>query len=136
MIDLTNSGYEFCTARMAENWVKYESGQFFDGNRPGEFIGYVKLPHGIKEPWTYRAVKKVKEILPEPIDEIDQYQVNWLDAPEWADVHTYDSFGIGVWYGSVIYDLSFSVKIEPSGYYLNKENLNWRESKRIRTEKK
>jgi len=35
MIDLTNSGYEFCTARMAENWVKYESGQFFDGNRPG-----------------------------------------------------------------------------------------------------
>jgi hypothetical protein len=51
-------GYEFCFAQEAEDWIKVETGKQFDGNRPGELIGYIRLPHGIKEPWTYRAVRK------------------------------------------------------------------------------
>lgn len=63
--------------------------------------------------------------------EVDPYQVDWSKAPEWADSHSYDSDGIGWWFGSEMLlnawrgDWDKSNLILPSG-------LDWKQSKRRR----
>ena len=58
MLDLTGTNYEFCHPDLAEDWIKVEATQTEDGNRIGQLIGYIRLPHKMKHPEAYRAVRK------------------------------------------------------------------------------
>ena len=58
MLDLTNTDYEFCSPDLAEDWIKVEATPTEDGNRIGQLIGYIRLPHKMKHPEAYRPVRK------------------------------------------------------------------------------
>ena len=58
MLDLTGTNYEFCPPDLAEDWIKVEATKTEDGNRIGQLIGYIRLPHKMKHPEAYRAVKR------------------------------------------------------------------------------
>jgi hypothetical protein len=42
------------------------------------------------------------EIPKEQEEETIDYNVNWKDAPKWAEFHAYDKNGNGFWYGAHI----------------------------------
>jgi hypothetical protein len=72
MINLTSTDYEFCHPDLAEDWIKVEASRTEDGNRIGQLIGYIRLPHKMKHPEAYRAVRKKTSM------EKKQTAVEWL----------------------------------------------------------
>lgn len=55
---LARAGMEFCRPDEAENWIKVSSTPGEDGNYVGQLLGYIRLPHKMKYPEAYRAVRR------------------------------------------------------------------------------
>jgi hypothetical protein len=98
---LLPDGYEFCTEEDAEKWVKVgiilsvpESEQMQ--------VGYIWNSPTIPSTKRYRPIRPIayhiavhESVTAEP----DPYQVDWSNAPNWADVHCFDRDRRGYWYG-------------------------------------
>lgn len=84
---LLPEGYEFCEEDEAEDWLKVESKGMIRELNVGETTFCRPASH-----WhdTYRPIRKT----PPPT-----YEVDWTNAPVWADVHCFDKDGKGYWYG-------------------------------------
>jgi hypothetical protein len=96
---LLPEGYEFCTEQDAEKWVKVEmdnlhkSVQFSIGEVSDDVFGYI----GTWKP--IRPIQYLVSVHESVTAEPDPYQVDWSNAPEWADVHCFDRDRRGYWYG-------------------------------------
>jgi hypothetical protein len=122
-------GYEFCAEEVAEKWIKVKNpaeanplGHIWQlDKRPflaviGEYrpirkiqappdpkqdlfnllseeFGVVALESDMRE-----IIDAVRKVLNNPKD--NPYQVDWSQAPEWADVHCWDEDGKGYWHGT------------------------------------
>ena len=63
--------------------------------------------------------------------ELDPYQVDWSNAPEWADVHCFDANGKGNWYGVKRDEIEwYRCNIGNSEFTLP-TGLDWKQSKRL-----
>ena len=56
-------------------------------------FGVIALESDMRE-----IIDAVRKVLNNPKD--NPYQVDWTNAPEWADVHAFDGDGSGNWYGT------------------------------------
>jgi hypothetical protein len=96
---LLPEGYEFCSEEDAEKWVKvgmdnlHKSVQFSIGEVSDDVFGYIGTWKPIR-PIQYH-ISVHESVTAEP----DPYQVDWSNAPEWADVHFFDRDRRGYWYG-------------------------------------
>jgi hypothetical protein len=63
--------------------------------------------------------------------EPDPYQVDWSNAPKWADVHCFDKDGTGFWYGAQSGDCDWWEQTTISNFALPC-GLDWKQSKRRR----
>jgi hypothetical protein len=89
-------GYEFCNEQDAEKWVKVH-GAFNIGHI---FVNYAGITRN--ETIDYRPIRPIQyhvAIHESVTAEPDPYQVDWSNAPEWADVHCFDMNRRGYWYG-------------------------------------
>jgi hypothetical protein len=98
---LLPDGYEFCSEQDAEKWVKVQLNLDIPESEQTK-VGYV---------WKNPIKPSDKRYLPiRPIAyhiavheavtaEPDPYQVDWSNAPNWADVHCFDRDRKGYWYG-------------------------------------
>ena len=59
------------------------------------------------------------------------YQVDWTNAPEWADVHAFDGDGSGYWYGACIMVCDWIGESKLSPFRLP-NGLDWKLSKTTR----
>jgi hypothetical protein len=59
------------------------------------------------------------EIAKEQEEETIDYNVNWKDAPKWAEFHAYDKSGIGYWYGP-------HIQLEFPEMFLSSEKSGWK----------
>jgi hypothetical protein len=127
---LLPEGYEFCTEQDAEKWVKVE---LIDVEGENE-LGYIVNNKYCGNKQFYRPIRPIAyhiAVHESVTAEIDPYQVDWSNAPEWADVHCFDANGKGNWYGvkrdSVEwyrYNIGNSEFTLPTG-------LDWKQSKRL-----
>jgi hypothetical protein len=98
---LLPDGYEFCAEQDAEKWVKV--GMFFIVPESEQMqVGYIWNSPTIPSTKRYRPIRPIKyhvavheAVTAEP----DPYQVDWSNAPNWADVHCFDRDRRGYWYG-------------------------------------
>jgi hypothetical protein len=98
---LLPEGYEFCAEQDAEKWVKVE--MFFIVPESEQMqVGYIWNSPTIPSTKRYRPIRPIayhiavhEAVTAEP----DPYQVDWSNAPEWADVHCFDRDRRGYWYG-------------------------------------
>jgi hypothetical protein len=115
---LLPEGYEFCEEEMAEYWIKVKNPT--EANPLGHIWQLDKRPHlaFIDE---YRPIRKTAS-----------YQVDWSDAPEWADVHAFDEDGKGFWHGIEIHATEWcNFRSEKSPFTLP-DGLDWKLSKTFR----
>ena len=63
--------------------------------------------------------------------EPDPYQVDWSNAPDWAELHAFDSDGKGYWYGVRVGLSGMYADSKSSGFTLP-TGLDWKQSKTIR----
>jgi hypothetical protein len=131
---LLPEGYEFCQEQDAEKWVKVENNPYVFYQQ--DAIGSVVESIWQHDPWKqfYRPIRKIQyhvSVHESVTAEPDPYQVDWSKAPEWADSHAFDSYGFGIWHGSILKDLCYSVKFDLSNLTLP-SGLDWKQSKRRR----
>jgi hypothetical protein len=130
---LLPSGYEFCEEGEHENWVKVKMRP--DSINPRQIGG---LSSGICIPdfWKpyYRPIRPIQyhvAIHESVTAEPDPYQVDWSNAPNWADVHCFDKNGKGNWYGVKRDEIEwYRCNIGNSEFTLP-SGLDWKQSKRL-----
>jgi hypothetical protein len=131
---LLPEGYEFCTEQDAEKWVKVEIIPYSTNQSELGYLAYDKSPISDNLKTYYRPIRPIQyhvAVHESVTTESDPYQVDWSNAPEWADVHSFDCNRIGYWYGvesdSSVWGAEFanSNLTLPSG-------LDWKQSKRRR----
>ena len=133
---LLPEGYEFCAEEEAVKWVKVEMlpEPRFNLHKVGHVMNhiselaesYMNTHYRPIRPIQYHvAVHEATTIEPNP------YAVDWSNAPNWADVHCFDSKGHGVWYGCILYKDRFWQNGEESPFTLP-TGLDWKQSKTTR----
>jgi hypothetical protein len=125
--------YEFCAEQDAEKWVKV--GMNPDRREQLE-IGYTTNATGFNfenRPY-YRPIRPIQyhvAIHESVTAEPDPYQVDWSNAPNWADVHCFDANGKGNWYGVKRDAVEwYRCNIGNSEFTLP-SGLDWKQSKRL-----
>ena len=128
---LLPDGYEFCTEQDVEKWVKVELADNLDEQH--ELGICLKIAPRYTRKY-YRPIRPIQyhvavheSVTAEP----DPYQVDWSNAPEWADVHCFDANGKGNWYGVKRDDIEwYRYNIGNSEFTLP-SGLDWKQSKRL-----
>lgn len=120
---LLPDGYEFCDKEQAEKWVKVERLGVNWEAPLGEIYSDLDLV-APKIRKTYRPIRKIK---PEP----NPYEVDWSNAPKWADSHAFDQDGTGYWYGTTIGRWGWTPFAKKSPFTLP-SGLDWKQSKTLR----
>jgi hypothetical protein len=95
---LLPDGYEFCTEQDAEKWVKVEMKNIDDNYEYP--IRHIENLSCFKGRWLpIRPIQYHISVHESVTAEPDPYQVDWSNAPNWADVHCFDRDRRGYWYG-------------------------------------
>ena len=84
---LLPEGYEFCEEEMAEQWIKVKNPT--EANPLGHIWQLDERPL-LAVIGEYRPIRKIQTA---------SYQVDWSNAPDWADVHAWDEDRKGFWHG-------------------------------------
>jgi hypothetical protein len=130
---LLPEGYEFCTEEDAEKWVKVEMNPDIPENNQ-QNLGYLWYSPISASSNHYRPIRPIayhiavhEAVTAEP----DPYQVDWSNAPNWADVHCFDANGKGNWYGVKRDEIEwYRCNIGNSEFTLP-SGLDWKQSKRL-----
>jgi hypothetical protein len=118
---LLPQGYEFCEEEMAEKWIKVKNPT--EANPLGH-IWQLNLRPFLSIIGEYRPIRKIQTA---------SYQVDWSDAPDWADVHCWDEDGKGHWYGVAISKQSPSFQPDwTESPFTLPDGLDWKLSKTYR----
>ena len=130
---LLPDGYEFCAEQDAEKWVKVELST--DIPEPEQWeVGYVWSTPINPSSNHYRPIRPIQyhvAIHESVTAEPDPYQVDWSNAPNWADVHCFDANGKGNWYGVKRDAVEwYRCNIGNSEFTLP-SGLDWKQSKRL-----
>jgi hypothetical protein len=130
---LLPDGYEFCAEENAEKWVKVEMNPGTPEHEQNA-VGYVWLSPINPSSKCFRPIRPIQyhvAIHESVTAEPDPYQVDWSNAPEWADVHCFDANGKGNWYGVKRDEIEwYRYNIGNSGFTLP-SGLDWKQSKRL-----
>ncbi len=132
---LLPDGYEFCTEEQAEDWVKVELMNVYNNPIQSElgFVWEYGTPDNKWKPF-YRPIRKIQyhvAVHEAVTTEPNPYAVDWSNAPEWADTHAFDEYGIGIWRGTKKGFVTWIEKSESSNFRLP-SNLDWTKSKTTR----
>ena len=89
-------------------------------------FGVIALESDMRE-----IIDAVRKVLNNPKD--NPYQVDWANAPDWADVHAFDEDDKGFWYGanSSLYKKEWGYDYGRSNFTLP-DGLDWKLSKTTR----
>lgn len=118
---LLPEGYEFCAEGEAEKVVKVLMMPSLPEHKQRPLGGVVEPNKDINMEF-YRPIRKTPTA---------SYQVDWSNAPEWADVHVFDSRGIGHWIGMTHLNKTWESLGRISGHNLP-DGLDWKLSKTYR----
>jgi len=128
---LLPEGYEFCAEQDAEKWVKVEMNPDIPELKK---VGYIWNNPTIPSTKRYRPIRPIQyhiSVHEAVTAEPDPYQVDWSNAPEWADVHCFDANGKGNWYGVKRDEIEwYRCNIGNSEFTLP-SGLDWKQSKRL-----
>jgi hypothetical protein len=61
------------------------------------------------------------------MEDFNNYEINWKDAPDWAIAHAFDKNGIGYFYGLTLLDERFCVDANISDWVIGSEVLKFHE---------
>jgi hypothetical protein len=126
---LLPEGYEFCTEKDAEKWVKVEMNPGTPEHEQNA-VGYVWLSPINPSSKCFRPIRPIayhiavhESVTAEP----DPYQVDWSNAPEGTVGHYYNNLGhTGRW---IIFGLN--VFITENSYQTLPTGLDWKKSLRL-----
>jgi hypothetical protein len=130
---LLPEGYEFCTEEDAEKWVKVQLNLDIPESEQTK-VGYVwknPIKPSYKRYLPIRPIAYHISVHESVTAEPDPYQVNWSNAPNWADVHCYKVNGDGYWYGKKPLGSEWDYCYQKSNLTLP-SGLDWKQSKTIR----
>jgi len=128
---LLPDGYEFCTEEEAEKWVKVK---LVSQDGSNELPLGATVPNCTHVESLYRPIRPIQYhvavhdvVTAEP----NPYAVDWSNAPEWADVHSYQDNGVGFWHGTELLHMGWRPKWQQSNFTLP-TGLDWKQSKTVR----
>ena len=122
-LHLLPDGYEFCDEGQAEKWVKVELNPQ-EGNSQEKLGGIWHIAMNNEWKPFYRPIRKIQA-------EPDSYEVDWSNAPEWADSHAFDGDRKGYWYGADALSGMWCKEVKKSPFTLP-SGLDWKQSKTLR----
>jgi hypothetical protein len=113
-------GYEFCAEEVAEKWIKVKNPT--EANPLGH-IWQLNLRPFLSIIGEYRPIRKIQTA---------SYQVDWTNAPDWADVHCWDKDGKGYWHGTEMRKAEWCNFRSLLSSFTLPDGLDWKLSKTFR----
>lgn len=131
--NLLPTGYEFCAEGEHTHWVKVEKTGIGGEGKLGTII------QDLNHSWVnyFRPIRKIQyhvQVHEAVTAEPNPYQVDWSNAPGWADSHCFDEDDKGYWYGAIHDNGRCGIweKVDLISPFTLPTGLDWKQSKTVR----